>query len=200
VSILKKIVIALLCLPLLAAAGYKLYAEGSLMSWTSEAYDIEPAPTWQELQAAAKDAPVPEIAAPKPRESTPALALAQGENPIEIRDKLFVQQCNDIYLNPNEYRGKSVKLEGMYGEYRDDENGELQRYVIRYGPGCCGNDGTPGFEFLYDGDASPKEGDWVEVIGVVDLIKGETDDYEYVVLASSSLTIMEKRGQEYVID
>jgi hypothetical protein len=72
--------------------------------------------------------------------------------------------------------------------------------VIRYGPGCCGNDGVAGFQVLCDDlgdlDETPKQNDWVEAVGTV-----ERDDREEelsLVLRLSRLTVMGERGAEYV--
>ncbi|MDR3255965.1 MAG: hypothetical protein LBT31_10410 [Synergistaceae bacterium] len=197
---MKKTVTAILCLLILAALGYGLYAEGRNMTWSSESERIDAAPSWQELAAseAADAAPPILTAAVAERAKLPPLSAPDLSKPIEIKDKLFIQQCNEIYLNPMDYRGKAVKLEGIYDEFKDEATGELMRYVIRYGPGCCGNDGTAGFEFLYEGDVRPKQNDWIEVTGAVDLVPGNLGDEEYVVLASSKIRVMEKRGKEFV--
>ncbi|MDR1875726.1 MAG: hypothetical protein LBQ90_12035 [Synergistaceae bacterium] len=125
-------------------------------------------------------------------------ASAAGDSKIfEIREKMFIEQCNDIYLNPDDYAGRRIKLEGIYEENVDEESGEIFRYVFRYGPGCCGNDGVAGFECVVEPGALPKRGDWVEAIGTVE-VGQDADGLDYVVLKPSRLTVMEKRGAEYV--
>ncbi len=114
---------------------------------------------------------------------------------FEIKEKMFIAQCNDIYLNPEDYKNKTIKLEGIYDEYTDPETNKTYYYVIRYGPGCCGNDGTAGFEILYDGNA-PKLNDWIEVMGTIEEM--EDDGFEYVALRVSKLTILDVRGAESV--
>ena len=93
--------------------------------------------------------------------------------------------------------GRMVKLEGIYDEFKNEEKDRPERYVIRYGQGCCGNDGVAGFEFFYDGQALPKQDDWIEVTGTVDMITGD-DGEEYLVLAKSDLKVMAERGREFV--
>jgi len=112
-----------------------------------------------------------------------------------IKEKMFIAQCNDIYLNPDEYKNKTIKLEGIYDEYPNPTTGETCYYVIRYGPGCCGNDGVAGFEILYDGDA-PKLKDWIEVVGNIEML--EDNGTEYVALRLSKLTVLDVRGAENV--
>ncbi|MDR3229874.1 MAG: hypothetical protein LBT65_00390 [Synergistaceae bacterium] len=122
--------------------------------------------------------------------------FAEDPKIFEIREKMFIQQCNDIYLNPDEYLGRTVRLEGIYEEEADEESGGTFRYVIRRGPGCCGNDGVAGFEVLFDGTPPPAPNDWVEAVGTVELVSA--DSLESVVLRLSRLAVMEKRGAEFV--
>jgi uncharacterized membrane protein YcgQ (UPF0703/DUF1980 family) len=122
---------------------------------------------------------------------TPALKMPV----VEISEKMFIAQCNDVYLNPDDYQGKAIKLEGIYSSYVDSKSGNAYHYVMRYGPGCCGNDGSAGFEFLYDGEM-PKPDDWIEVTGTVE--KVTEDDMEYIVLRASKVTVLDVRGVEFV--
>lgn len=114
---------------------------------------------------------------------------------VEISEKMFIAQCNDVYLNPDDYQGKLIQIEGIYMSYTDSDSGNAYHYVMRYGPGCCGNDGTAGFEFIYDGEM-PKQEDWIEVIGTVEKVK--ENDTEYIVLRASKVTVLNVRGAEFV--
>ncbi len=116
-------------------------------------------------------------------------------NVIEIKERMFINQCNDVYLNPDDYRGKLIKLEGIYDGFTDDETGEKLNFVFRYGPGCCGYDGVAGFEFNYNGNI-PNPQDWIEVVGVVEIL--EIDNYETIRLNAISLNVLDKRGKEFV--
>ena len=121
---------------------------------------------------------------------------ANNAKVFEIREKMFIEQCNDIYLNPDDYLDHMIKLEGIYEE--EQEESHTFRYVIRYGPGCCGNDGVAGFEVLVDAmSPMPRQGDWVEAIGSIQRLK-DPDDLEYIVLKLSQLEVKEERGAEYV--
>lgn len=75
-----------------------------------------------------------------------ALAVVKNtsEKVIEIKEKLFIAQTNDIYINSKDYLGKTIKYEGLINIY-EDETGRKFYYVIRYAPGCCGYDGSAGF-------------------------------------------------------
>jgi uncharacterized membrane protein YcgQ (UPF0703/DUF1980 family) len=110
---------------------------------------------------------------------------------IEIKDKLFIAQTNDIYMNSRYYIGKTIKYEGIFYKNPFFED-EIVYDVIRYGPGCCAGDGIIGFEILWDGEY-PKEGDWVEVIGVLEKF-GEGN----LRLRITSIKVLETRGRERV--
>ncbi|MDR1315945.1 MAG: metal ABC transporter permease, partial [Spirochaetales bacterium] len=62
---------------------------------------------------------------------------------IEIREKMFIAQTNEIYLNAEDYLGKTIRFEGVFRH--EQYEGQPYRYVFRYGPGCCGYDGNAGF-------------------------------------------------------
>ena len=119
---------------------------------------------------------------------------AETAKVIEIKEKMFLAQVNDVYLNAEDYIGKTLKLEGLF---KNADYGDSFRYfVIRYGPGCCGFDGNAGFEVLWDTEKKqyPKEDDWVEASGV--LQRYEEDGFPYLYLALHSLNVLEKRGAE----
>lgn len=114
---------------------------------------------------------------------------------IEITEKLFIAQTNDIYVNTDEYIGKTIKYEGIFTSFEYEETGNTYYYVIRYGPGCCGYDANAGFEVTWSGDY-PNQNDWVEAVGVLE--EYEEDGYNYLRLNLSSLTVLDTRGEEYV--
>lgn len=132
------------------------------------------------LEAARTDAPKP----------------AADEKPVEIKEKLFISQINDIYLSQQDYLGKKIRLQGLFKT--ENYGGEDVCFVLRYGPGCCGNDGNVGFEVSWEDAVKPypRDNDWVEAVGT---LKTYTiDDYEYLYLALSELNALEKRGAEFV--
>jgi uncharacterized membrane protein YcgQ (UPF0703/DUF1980 family) len=134
----------------------------------------------------------------EPVSSASAPERDRGE-PVEIREKMFIAQVNDVYLNPEEYLGRTIKLEGLF---KSEQYGEQPYcFVIRYGPGCCGNDGNSGFEIAWNNqDAADKPypdiDDWVEATGVLQTY--EEDGYPYLYLALSSLNVLDDRGAEFV--
>jgi hypothetical protein len=132
------------------------------------------------------------------REITLDPAYQRQNEVVEIREKMFLAQTNDVYINPQEYLGKTIKLEGIFQLYDVDPP---YYFVIRYGPGCCGNDGYAGFEVAWDPNSPgektyPQQNDWVEAVGVLGTY--EEDDYPYLCIALSSLTVKQERGAEFV--
>jgi uncharacterized membrane protein YcgQ (UPF0703/DUF1980 family) len=118
---------------------------------------------------------------------------------IEIKEKMFVAQSNDVYYNVEDYLGKTLKYEGIFQEFTDGENGQTYYSVIRYGPGCCGIDANCGFEVCWVNNSEaeyPKQNDWVEVLGVLELY--EEGEYSYLRLNLTSMTVLDVRGAEYV--
>jgi hypothetical protein len=117
---------------------------------------------------------------------------------LEIKEKMFIAQTNDVYLNPEDYLGKTIKVEGLFQTQSYSSTEPPYYFVIRYGPGCCGNDGNAGFEVMWEHEDGiyPAENDWVEAIGVLGAY--EEDGYPYICISLSSLKVLETRGQEFV--
>jgi zinc transport system permease protein len=117
---------------------------------------------------------------------------------IEIKEKMFIAQTNDVYLNPGEYMGKTLKLEGLFKREQYGEHAYC--FVLRYGPGCCGSDGNAGFEVSWGN--TPAEGsfppvdEWVEAIGTLKTY--EEDGNPFIYIALSELNVLDKRGAEFV--
>jgi uncharacterized membrane protein YcgQ (UPF0703/DUF1980 family) len=129
------------------------------------------------------------------------LTAARDTSIIEIKEKMFIAQTNDVYLNPEDYLGKTIKLEGLFKSEQYGGSDPAYCFVLRYGPGCCGNDGNAGFEVAWDKQAEasktyPNVDDWVEAIGV--LKSYEEDGFPYLYIALSELSVLDKRGAEYV--
>ncbi|GHT52374.1 hypothetical protein FACS1894106_0960 [Spirochaetia bacterium] len=120
---------------------------------------------------------------------------------IEIKEKMFIAEVNDVYLNSEDYIGKTIKLEGLFKAEQFVENAPPYCFVLRYGPGCCGSDGNAGFEVAWNEQMAaiktyPNVDDWVEAVGVLKTY--EEDSYPYLYLALSELNVLDKRGAEYV--
>ncbi|MDR1913989.1 MAG: hypothetical protein LBQ68_05840 [Clostridiales bacterium] len=148
--------------------------------------------------SAAPEAVPENNATPAPNDAVPAIhgefTRPDGEI-IEIKEKLFVAQANDVYYNTPDYLGKTFKYEGIFNIVENLENGEKYYSVIRYGPGCCGIDQNVGFEVYWDKEF-PKQGEWVECVGVLE--EFEDDGIMYLHLLLDSLTVKQERGLETV--
>ena len=135
----------------------------------------------------------------------PSCTEASGKKDgiIEITEKMFISQVNDVYLNAEDYLGKTIKLEGLFMMDYYDTRTEPYCFVIRYGPGCCGSDGNAGFEVALPklwienrGISYPEKNAWVEAIGELKTYK--ENNYEYLYLDLTSLNVLNTRGAEYV--
>jgi zinc transport system permease protein len=130
----------------------------------------------------------------------PVLLNSGEKKVIEIKEKMFIAQINDVYSNPEDYIGNIIKLEGLFVSEQYGEN-EPYCFVIRYGPGCCGTDGNAGFEVAWNKQEAvskiyPNNDDWVEAVGILQTY--EEDGYPYLYLDLSELNILNERGAEYV--
>ena len=133
------------------------------------------------------------VAAPNAPADDPLAALS-GKPVVDIREKLFIAQCNDVYLNANQYMDSVIRYEGIFG----DLSGGADRpycYVYRNSPGCCGNDGVVGFEVIWD-QPYPPQNAWVEAMGTLE--RYEEWGNTYLRLQLVSLTELPERGLEFV--
>jgi uncharacterized membrane protein YcgQ (UPF0703/DUF1980 family) len=148
--------------------------------------------------APAADAALPEHIVQAEKIARAVQDANAAESVIEIKEKLFIAQTNDIYINTEDYLGRTIKLEGLFKSYISEEYDTTYCFVIRYGPGCCGNDGSAGFEVTWDEAAAPypEEDAWVEATGILKTYN--EDGYNYPYLALSSLAEKEERGAEFV--
>ena len=118
---------------------------------------------------------------------------------VEIKEGMFIAQLNDVYLNQDDYLGKTIKYEGMFTSYTWEEMGLSYFLVYRQSPGCCGADGQAGFEVVWpdsSNNAYPNENDWCEVVGT--LVTYDEDGYSYLHIVLDSLTVKIERGAEFV--
>jgi uncharacterized membrane protein YcgQ (UPF0703/DUF1980 family) len=124
-----------------------------------------------------------------------------NDGTIEIREKMFAAQVSDVYLNAEDYLGKTIKLEGLFKSEQYYGKDEPYCFVIRYGPGgCCGMDANVGFEVAWAKENAkpyPVADSWVEATGVLKTY--EEDGYaNYLYLDLSSLNVLSRRGAETV--
>ncbi len=109
-----------------------------------------------------------------------------------LKDNVFIQSTNDMYLNPSFYAGKEMQIDGLI--YLDTMDDGTHVYVVRRTPGCCGSDGLAGLEVKWDGEI-PEQDAWVSA-------KGEWKKSDYApngwILMLNSLEEKEERGNEFV--
>ena len=117
---------------------------------------------------------------------------------VEIKEKMFIAQTNDVYLNAEDYLGKTISLEGLFKAVQYEGVDAPYCFVLRYGPGCCGSDGNAGFEVAWDEahEALPQEADWVAATGVLSAY--EENGFQYLYIKLSALEVKEERGAEFV--
>ena len=124
-----------------------------------------------------------------------SMAQEKAKSFCLLKDRLFVQQVSDIYLNPQTYGDKIVQIEGFFEKYMDFNNKE--RYgVFRKTAGCCGDDGRAGFEFVYKKEKLKfRQYEWIMVEAIV---KGNTANDVY--LEAISVTKKDKgKAKEFVM-
>jgi len=127
--------------------------------------------------------------------SAQAQQAEQPDDTVVISEKLFIAQTNDIYINAEDYLGKTISYEGLFESAYWEGMDQQYYYVIRYGPGCCANDGEAGFEVTWD-QGWPEEDAWCAVTGVLETYTEEGQ--EYLRLALTALAVLDERGAEYV--
>lgn len=187
------------CLFLFAGCSQKPIDEKTTdgQEWSSQS-PIQPAQNVESTTETPSSAPTSTPDAGTVDEGqSPSSTSKQGTDAevVEIKEKMFIQQCNDVFLNPADYSGKIIKLEGLYDEYVDEETGETYHIIYRNTPGCCGADGAIGFSFTYEGEI-PEPNDWIKVSGIAEVIK--TDGYDDVILHLTALEVTDQRGKEFV--
>lgn len=128
--------------------------------------------------------------------ATEDLPKETSSDVLEISEKMFLTQINDIYYNFDTYKDKTIIVEGMYTLLYSWDGSERIPGVYRRGPGCCGNDGWGGFFLKYDGEL-PEENDWVRVTGIPELEVGES--FINLYLNVISMEVKEERGAEFVM-
>jgi len=114
---------------------------------------------------------------------------------VEIRERMFATHISDVYMNPQNYLDKIIKLEGVYLRYEISEF-EIYNFIIRYyNDGCCSDE--VGFEVKWPDDGQhPDSYSWVEAMGVLKRSGAGADSLLYLDLVS--LNVLNRRGAEFV--
>ena len=116
---------------------------------------------------------------------------------IEITERFFIAQTNEIIGNPARYLGRTIRLEGMFFSQVWPATGEEFHFVFRMMEGCCGPEEPVGFELRLEDTVPPPDNTWVEVTGVLEQYVGFWQQYS-LRLEVLSLTEMSERGAEFV--
>ncbi|MCL1982344.1 MAG: hypothetical protein FWG53_04530 [Clostridiales bacterium] len=122
---------------------------------------------------------------------------------FEIQEQFFIQQFDDIYLNPDDYLGKTIKYEGLVDMYQDFHDESITHYFIyRMSTGCCAvNPARAGFDIDYNGaeypNGKPGPDDWVAVEGTLSMFEYE-DGVQDFVITDAKLTVKSERGEDMV--
>ena len=123
----------------------------------------------------------------------------RAESDLVIGDNYFDTTISYIYLNPEEYVGKNIEVEGMYLENLP------YTFVGRYStsslcPYCPSGYSYIEYEFL--GDIQEKlvdEQTWIKIIGKLEVGNDATTNYtDYYYLNVLNFEIMNERGNDTV--
>ncbi len=99
---------------------------------------------------------------------------------------MVYSQVYDMMLNPTEYDGKSIKLEGtFYSEYYELTNTTYNFVIINDATGCC----PQGLEFapIEEGTELPEQGAMIEMTGTFD--KYDEGNNSYYRINADSITV-----------
>jgi len=120
-------------------------------------------------------------------------ACGDSDGVVEIRERFFVNQFQDIVTNHEEYLGRTIRYEGAFETFPQDGGGEDVYFVYRVVPTCCSPGGSIGF-LLDLGEFAPLADDaWVEVTGVLELF--EFRGFPNLRLVVTSLVELDERGE-----
>lgn len=104
-----------------------------------------------------------------------------GLNGVMVYSQVF-----DMVSNPADYKGKIIRIEGNYDEFRDEKTGNLYRAcIIPDALACC----QQGIEFVLKDDSNAEED---LVVGMPVSVQGSFDTYyegkiQYCTLRSAEL-------------
>ncbi len=134
-----------------------------------------------------------------PADSTPVnpepTDAAQEEEPISpgttegvdvdlttLSATMVYSEVSNMMINPDQYMGKTVKMQGIENVYHDTETGQdYYACVIADATACC----SQGIEFEMADKIYPPEGSEVTVMGVFDTY--EENGYQYCTLRGAQL-------------
>ena len=120
---------------------------------------------------------------------------------LVIKEKYYDTTINDIYVNPEDYMGQNIEIEGMY---LLSSPSSPYTFVGRYSlsnlcPSCP--TGFSVLEYQTEGkiDAEFKnEETWIKVIGTLERGVDDETDEEYYYIKAVNLEIMNEKGNDTV--
>lgn len=124
-------------------------------------------------------------------EQRPQLGAAPQGNGVDVdlttlSATIIMGEVNNMWANPGDYMGKTVKITGPYMASYYDETGLYYHYVVI--DNCCA-----GLEFILNGDYTypddyPDNDTLIEVVGVF----GQYDELgmRYIYLATDEITVL----------
>ncbi|MBR6258572.1 MAG: hypothetical protein IKR23_14555 [Lachnospiraceae bacterium] len=129
-------------------------------------------------------APVSEVAE-ETEEEPVVLSTTEGIDIdlTSLSSTLVYSEVYNMMYMPEEYIGKTIKMEGSYSFYRDETSGaEYYSCIIKDATACC----AQGIEFIPGNpEAVPAEGEDVTVVGVFDTYM--EGDYLYATLRDATI-------------
>lgn len=130
---------------------------------------------------------------------------------VYITEDLYEPWISQIYLDPREYEGSIIRLEGIYTTNYSETDKKNYNMVYRIVTGGSityehtheddhdhadlPQNEMYGFEFDYDGNM-PKENDWIEVEGILEVY--EVNGEDNLKIKANSVTIKSERGKEVI--
>jgi len=112
---------------------------------------------------------------------------------MEITDRAFIMQVDNIYTNSHLYLGRMIRYEGIFETV--NWHGAPSHIVFRNAPGCCGDDGVVGFEVYLDGAEPFADNAWVAITGELEEHAGASGGIR---LRITSIEELDERGMEFV--
>jgi len=113
---------------------------------------------------------------------------------IVIGDRFFIHQVQDIFMNTQQYLGRTIRYEGIFRILNWPPEYIYYHFVIRYAASCCTREPIGFFirlpDYLYP---IPPDNAWVEITGVLEIY-----DYTVPMINAISLIEMEERGFTFV--
>jgi len=110
---------------------------------------------------------------------------------LEIGERFFITQVENILLNAGRYMGRTIRYEGIFTSFDWAAADETFDFVMRFMMGCCSEEPI-GFRVYLDDIEPPPNDTWVEVTGELDRIDGA------LMLRVISMTEPAERGAELV--